>query len=259
MLTFQNFTMYGRLGNQMFRVASAIGIATRNKVPFSFPEWVCHRTKRNYEGFFERSLPRLDPSVRVEHKIAEGDFRYKDIELPVGVSTLSGFFQTERYFEHCRDLVRFHLEPKRSIVRKLSEKYGDNLSRSCSVHVRRTDYIQHQEHHPVLELDYYRRAVDAVRSRAPVDRFLVFSDDTKWCRENMGSDAVYVEGNQDIEDMFLMSLCSHHIIANSSFSWWGAWLNLSPDKIVVAPSVWFGPALKHKDTSEVVPNEWIRI
>jgi hypothetical protein len=258
MLTFQNFTMYGRLGNQMFRVASTIGIATRNKVPYAFPEWICHRSKRNYGEFFERPLPKINPAVRVQHKIGEGTFCYKDIDLPQGVSTLSGFFQTEKYFEHCQKLVRHHLEPKVSVLARLREKYGRLMENSCSIHVRRGDYLGQQNNYPVLNMEYYRRAMEIVTSKANVEIFLIFSDGMEWCKSNFNGNFHFVEGNLDIEEMFLMSMCSHHIIANSSFSWWGAWLNSNEEKVVVAPSLWFGPNFSHHETSDIIPINWIK-
>lgn len=258
MLTFQNFTMRGRLGNQMFRVASTIGIATRNKVPYAFPEWICDRSKRNYGAFFERPLPGLDPSVRIDRKIGEGAFSYKDIDLPAGVSTLHGYFQTERYFEHCRELVRRHLEPKLSVLAKLREKYG-SMENSCSLHVRRGDYLGQQDCFPVLDIGYYKRAMEFVTSRSNVEKFFVFSDGIEWCKQNFKGNFHFVEGNLDIEDMFLMSMCSHHIIANSSFSWWGAWLNANQEKVVVAPAVWFGPGFGHHDTSDLIPPAWLKL
>lgn len=258
MLTFDNFTMYGRLGNQMFRVASTIGIATRNNVPYAFPEWVCHRSQRNYGAFFKRPLPRLDLNVRVEHRIGEGSFCYKDIDLPQGVCGLSGYFQTERYFEHCCGLVRSQLEPKAEIVAKLKDKYGHLLEDSCSIHVRRGDYLHQQQYFPVMGKEYYERAIALVSGDRVIKRFLVFSDGMDWCREKFKGDFYFVEGNVDIEDIFLMSMCSHHIIANSSFGWWGAWLNPSEDKFVVAPSVWFGHGFSH-DTSDVIPKNWRKV
>lgn len=243
----------------MFRVASAIGIATRNKLPYAFPEWICHRSRRNYGAFFERPLPALDPFIRIDHKIGEGSFSYKDIDLPAGVTSLQGFFQTERYFEHCRDLVRHHLEPKVSVLDKLKDKYGSLLSNSCSIHARRGDYLHQQDSFPVLDADYYKRAIEIVSSKSKVENFLVFSDGMDWCRQNFQGNFHFVEGNLDIEDMFLMSMCSNHIIANSSFSWWGAWLDPSDSKVVVAPSVWFGPGLARHDTSDLIPLAWLKV
>jgi hypothetical protein len=253
--------MYGRLGNQMFRVASTIGIATRKNVPYALPEWVCHRSKRNYGVFFERQLPRFDPSIKIDHRVGEGSFYYKDIDLSEGVTTLGGFFQSEKYFEHCRDLVRYHLEPKSSVSHILREKYGPILDDSCSIHVRRGDYLGQQNNYPVLDIGYYSKAMKLVSSKSNtnIKRFLVFSDGIEWCKKNFNGNFHFIEGNLDIEDMFLMSMCSHHIIANSSFSWWGAWLNPSPEKFVVAPSMWFGPGLAHHDTSDVIPIDWIKI
>ena len=208
---------------------------------------------------FARSLPKLDSKIRIDGKIQEKEFSYNRIVLPVGNFTLSGFFQSERYFKHCEGIVREYFAPRPDIESKLKSKYADLLGGSCSVHVRRTDYKALQNLHPVLDIDYYRRAMAAIEQIESVDRFMVFSDDPVWCRENFGSDVVVVEGNQGIEDMFLMSMCSHHIIANSSFSWWGAWLNPNKNKVVISPSVWFGPDLKHHDTSDLIPIDWLKV
>jgi hypothetical protein len=259
MLTFQNFTQRGRLGNQMFRVASTIGIATKNGHDYAFPQWVCDRSKVDYEPFFANPLPRLDPEVRIQRRISEERFSYQDIRLPEGNFTLFGYFQTERYFAHCADVVRRYMEPRAEIKKRLVDNYGSVVEGSCSLHVRRTDYVHQQSHHPMLSMDYYERAMRLVSESTGVSRFVVFSDDPKWCRENLKGDLCFVEGNRNIEDIFLMSMCSHHIIANSSFSWWGAWLNPNPNKLVVAPSLWFGPDLKQHDTTGVTPKSWIRM
>lgn len=259
MLTFLDFTSRGRLGNQMFRVASTIGIALENGTDYAFPEWYCTRSRKQFGGFFAKPLPRLDPLTKIDGKIAEKEFAYNPVVLPNGNFTLAGFFQNERYFKRCESLVREYFEPKSEVRERLEANHGHLLAGSCSIHVRRSDYLVQQGHHPVLEPDYYRRAMEFIRDRSSVERFLVFSDDPKWCEGHFGPECVVVRGNQEIEDMFLMSMCSHHIIANSSFSWWGAWLNPSSDKVVVSPSVWFGPNLKHHDTSDVIPKHWSKV
>lgn len=259
MLTFLDFTKRGRLGNQMFRVAATIGIAVENGTEYAFPEWVCNRSKKDFGSFFARPLPKIRPGLKVDGKIAEKGFAYSEVKVPSGTFTLSGFFQTERYFENSSGLVREYFEPKKEVKDSLVSKYGVLVKDSCSLHVRRTDYVHSQTHHPVIDVEYYRRALELVDSIHSPKRFLVFSDDIGWCKRNLDPEFVYIEGNQEIEDMFIMSMCSHHIIANSSFSWWGAWLNPDPNKLVVFPSVWFGPSLKHHDTSDITPKTWVRV
>jgi hypothetical protein len=130
-----------------------------------------------------------------------------------------------------------------------------------SIHVRRGDYLSFPEHHPPLTMDYYREAM----SRFPGARFLVFSDDPGWCLLNFRDAGYQVEistGRTAAEDMALMASCDHHIIANSSFSWWSAWLNRNPSKRVIAPDPktrWFGPAKKGWNTADLLPAAWEQI
>jgi len=243
----------------MFRVAATIGIATKNGHEYTFPNWVCDRSKVDYSPFFANPLPRLNPSSRIDGVIPEERFSYQEVHVPEGNFTLSGYFQTDKYFSHCSDLVRRHMEPRADIKKRLADEYGPIIGGSCSLHIRRTDYIHQQSHHPVLGMEYYEKAIRTVREKTNTSRFLVFSDDPKWCRENFRGDFHFVEGNQNIEDLFLMSMCDHHIIANSSFSWWGAWSNPSLEKFVVAPSLWFGPGLSNNDVSDVIPPEWVKM
>ena len=128
---------------------------------------------------------------------------------------------------------------------------------TCSIHVRRGDYLNSPNHHPTQNMNYYMRAIKEM----PKDSvFLIFSDDIKWCKENfpnLPEKFIFVEGNKDYEDLHLMTHCKNNIIANSTFSWWGAWLNSNSDKIVVAPKKWFGPALKNNDTKDLYCEGWI--
>ena len=140
----------------------------------------------------------------------------------------------------------------------IRNKYGPMLAHNntCSVHVRRTDYLRLQQHHPVLSLEYYREAMNRFSGAL----FLIFSDDIAWCKDNLKSDSMqFIEGENPITDMYLMSMCNNNIIANSSFSWWSAWMNNADDKKVVAPKTWFGPAYKDMNTWDLLPETWIKI
>jgi hypothetical protein len=142
---------------------------------------------------------------------------------------------------------------------KIHDKYGDLLSLdTCSIHVRRGDYLALQNHHPIQSIEYYQNAIDIIGNDK---HFLIFSDDIKWCEENFGglTNKTYITGNQDYEDLYLMSMCRNNIIANSTFSWWGAWLNKNEDKKVIAPKQWFGVSNSHLDTSDLYCKKWITI
>jgi Glycosyl transferase family 11 len=170
--------------------------------------------------------------------------------------SLVGYWQSERYFIDCADRIRadFTLrEPLAGANAKLLE-----LARSANsvgLHVRRGDFVTLNDAaqvHGVCSIDYYRRAIDLVRKRCPECHFLVFSNDPQWARAELplGASAVFVTGNeqQPEQDLALMSACKHHIIANSSFSWWAGWLGYSPDQIVIAPSPWYlSPKLDARD------------
>jgi len=125
---------------------------------------------------------------------------------------------------------------------------------TVSLHIRRGDYLRTQDHHPVCSLDYYMDALSKFRDKEY--KFIVFSDDVDWCRNNFNEDFIFTEGNTDYEDMWLMSLCDHNIIANSSFSWWGAWLNDNPNKRVIAPKKWFGPSYSNWKLDDLFCNDW---
>jgi hypothetical protein len=167
---------------------------------------------------------------------------------------INGYFQSEKYFD--KSLVRSFLEPKQDIRQKLIYKYSKDLDKSVSIHVRRGDYLSIQDYHPVQTKEYYIKAISEFSSDSI---FFVFSDDISWCKDNLSEiNCRCIEGQNDYEDMFLMSMCKHNIIANSSFSWWGAWLNNNPDKKVIAPKNWFGPSCPH-NTKDLLPEIWMKL
>ena len=135
---------------------------------------------------------------------------------------------------------------------------------SVSLHVRHGDYVTNADtnsFHGVCSLDYYKNAVSKIKQEMPLP-FFIFSDDIIWAKENLDfiGNMTFIEYNgatPDHEEMYLMSLCQHNIIANSSFSWWGAWLNQNPNKIIIAPQNWFNDV--SLDTKDLIPNEWIRL
>lgn len=180
---------------------------------------------------------------------------------------LHGYFQSERYFAAIEQTLRtdlsFTAPPSQANVRMADRIRGGP---SVSLHIRRGDYVSSakaRSTHGAPELGYYRRALEEIRTRSGRDAVVyLFSNDPDWVRENMRLDAELApvainDGRTAYEDLRLMSLCDHHVIANSTFSWWGAWLNPSENKIVIAPEQWFAsPKLSNPD---ITPAGWLRL
>lgn len=181
-------------------------------------------------------------------------------KLPNGIY-LKGYWQSEQYFSPAADTIRRELQLKEPLIQKVA-RFGQGLAKmnSVSVHVRRGDYTNPEvlRVHGVLPASYYDKAVSTFLQSDPSVSFFVFTDDPDWVKANIRiKNAHFVSGSESTthyEDFYLMSKCRHHIIANSSFSWWAAWLNNNPDKKVVAPRQWFneGP----KDTQDLIPRGW---
>jgi len=256
----------GRLGNQLFQIAATIGIARRNGCTFIFPQWPDAR-------YFEFPIPQVRYFREFRRQMPR-TFAYEEIVID-RTTELRGYFQSERYFSHCEDEVRHYFTPHHALVQLLERQFCDLLAtRTCSVHVRRTDYVGNPTHPDLAAGDYYERAMSQFDSDTT---FVMFSDDTEWCRARFrGRSVVLIEALSAVEDLFLMARCKGHIIANSTFAWWGAWLDPNPDKIVIAPSRWFSgehmdPSLPYRyrrsrgdfegyfDTRDLIPPGWIRI
>jgi hypothetical protein len=260
-VTFWNLGAAGRLGNQLFQIAAVVGTARRNGCDYIFPPW-------EYAQFFARPIPQTERISLVRY-YCQPDFAYQDIDIAESTS-LVGVYQSERYFQHCIAEVRDLFTPHPAFADELRSRCGSVLDgKTCSLHVRRTDYLGHPDYAELTASDYYERAI---RQFDDDTTFIVFSDDCDWCKRRFpGPRFVFAEAEPDIASLFLMSLCQGHIIANSSFSWWGAWLDPNPHKKVIAPDVWFAgekidPAVPFLpvpygrgflDTKDVVPADWI--
>jgi hypothetical protein len=181
-------------------------------------------------------------------------------------SYLDGYWGSEKYFIDIEKIIRKEFTFKNrpdSVNQKMISRIND--CNSVSIHIRRGDYVKDKKtniFHGVCNLKYYLISVALITNRVNNPKFFIFSDDPLWARQNLHLEfpSVYIDhnvGRKDYEDMRLMSKCKHNIVANSSFSWWGAWLNQNPNKIVVAPKKWFRD--KSIDTKDLIPESWIKI
>jgi hypothetical protein len=246
MISIKDFT--ARLGNQLFQLCNAIAYAKRYKSSVAFPAW-------KYASIFKGNFAPLRDTDMQKILWNEPNFGYN--EIPVGANLLGGYYQSEKYFldyeSEIRDMLSFKDEILDKVIGKNSEILSGESSK-ISMHLRRGDYLKWPNHHPVLDVSFFERA----SKEFPEDSiFIVFSDDPEWCKQNFPKgNYVVIEGQEDYEDLCLMTLCDHNCIANSTFSWWGAWLNPNPDKIVVAPKNWFGPAYSHFPTKDLYCEGW---
>ena len=283
MLAFNQIGNLGRLGNQMFEYAALRGIAAHHGYDWCIPPF----NRKGIENYSLHLCFKLDSvqdkniQVRDEFQYVSERFFHFDQQLfdncPDNVS-LHGFFQSEKYFKHVSDDIRKdftfhdeHLEPCKEFMKEFDGQ------EPIMLHVRRGDpnlvdprgfkwaYVNCSDQHPVQPIDYYESALKEFDEDQPV---IVFSDSPEWVKEQefFSGDRFFISEPQEkyadgsytpYSDLCLMSLCSHAIIANSSMSWWGAWLINNPSKKVIAPKMWFGPSYKDKDTKDLYCSDWM--
>lgn len=212
MITYSKLGEMGRLGNQLFQIASGIGIAHRNSDNFVLVK------KWEYQKHFKNPLPMAYPSYL--SRVIEKEPYYTEYSLSKDTNwDLFGYFQSWKYFDQCKSTIYYYFDFDR-------ESYD-----GVAVHVRRGDYLNLQHVHPVLPISYYISAMEQFNGES----FTIFSDDIDWCKSNInGSNIKYHQTGVDIEDLKIMSGFSKFIIANSSFSWWAAYL--SRGEKVIAPN-----------------------
>ena len=258
MVTFEKLGRNGRLGNQLFQIAATIGYSIKHELKTNIPTWFCSYTQKNMSNYFKNKINQTDGRIYFDFVYREISFDYYEIEYRNNLKVnLDGYFQSEKYFENCKEEIRFYFTPDDEVLEKIKKKYKKSLiGNTCSVHIRRGDYVNHPVH-GVCDANYYISSMELIKSKKNIDNFLIFSDDIEWCKKNIiGDNISYIENNMDIEDLFLISLCNNHIISNSSFSWWGSWLCNYEDKIIIAPRRWFteGSGMTYKDihTKEMI-------
>ncbi len=257
----------GGLANMLFQIAATKSIAIDNNLDYSFPNLNSHldylNNENNHNNLLKHSLEYLTILKPLntekfnninEHIKYPFNFEIKSISDNV---IIDGFFQSEKYFKHNReailDMFDFSL-----YTNYVLEKYSYINNKKCSsIHIRRGDYVRYPNHHPTQSLDYYLSGIEMLKDKT--DIFLIFSDDIQWCKENLKIDnGIYIENEKDYIELYLMSLCDNNIISNSSFSWWGAWLNKNKNKIVIGPKLWFGSAITESD-KDIIPEDWIKL
>ncbi|BBB24806.1 alpha-1,2-fucosyltransferase [Amphritea japonica] len=252
---FESYTLHGGFG--LGEYAERLEVATTEEVDMVSRVGRISTLLRKLQGKKSRRV------------IKESNFSYDEKMLtPEDSHYLVGYFQSELYFNKIRGelLSALDLKHKLSPYTEASYLAIADASVSVSMHIRRGDYVSDKaahNTHGVCSLDYYYAAVTFFEERYPDVDFYIFSDDIEWVKENLNVQRAHYISSEEKrfagEDIYLMSQCDHNIVANSSFSWWGAWLNANEDKIVVAPRQWYADSNMQRLSKTLVPDTWIRL
>jgi hypothetical protein len=253
--------LMGGLGNMMFQIATAHSISIRDNKKMICDTKDMLIPHKSYTFYLENIFKKISFSDTLMNQslVGEGGFHYSPIPKIDGNVKLVGYFQSEKYFMNYKTEILKLFEINDTTKNYLLEKYGVIINQdTCSIHIRRGDYLGLPTHHPTQSIDYYKNAIQIVGEKK---HFLVFSDDIEWCKENFNflNNKTFISDNKDYEDLYLMSLCKNNIIANSTFSWWGAWLNKNENKKVIIPSKWFGVYNSHLNTNDLYCDKWIKL
>ncbi len=281
--------LLGGLGNQMFQAAAGLALARRHGARLIFdvsrfrakglrafalePFGLDAEIRTGKQGLASRAQAALGLKPRHQPDWWRGRFHresgfaydpaFETLQPPV---MIAGYFQSERYFSSIGDEIARLFSPEKLACAKALQQAeclaGDD---SVALHIRRGDYAHDRNAaavHGVLPENYYREAIRLVREQVPQARFFIASDDATTAT-NLAAlvhGAQVLSGETAGDDLFLMSRCRHHIIANSSFSWWSAWLDRRPDGLRIAPQAWFTPeALRTRPIDDLIPPDWVRL
>lgn len=254
-----------RLGNQLFIVAANVSLALDNGARAIFPE-LLRRTDSDIPENYKMILWRLDvsePDSTIVFDYQEPSLSYSPIPYFPNMQT-TGWFASEKYFKHHKDEILALFAPHDDIVTYLKSKYQDVLDHPNTVAIHARAYFLESSYASDNFITYKKDYFEKAMSLFPDDTlFVVFSDKMDWCKQEFAQmettrNIRFIENEKNYHDLFLMSLCKHNIISNSTFSWWGAYLNNNPDKIVIAPPKWFSPTSSiFTDIPDLFPEEWL--
>ena len=289
MVTYSQLNTRGRLGNQLFQIASTIGAAKTLGQETGFPQW-------EYQHCFKNALPSSEHGPAPEFAMMETSADYSEINLDILTGEdkgkgldMRGYFQSERYFSHAKEDVNKYFEFSDEILEYIHKKYSKELENfETSIHVRRGDYLKLNHIYHVQSHLYYFSAVALLN----IKKAVIFSDDIEWCKTVFkDTDCVFINERrhdsytisdtktaekdakeftfEDTVELALMSMFKNNIIANSTFSWWAAWLNKNKNKLVIAPKNWFAPdhinriITPEKRNGEyiddIIPTSWTKV
>lgn len=268
----------GGLGNQLFEIFTTIAYALSNSDVFFFKNVASLNgvTKRYtyWNTFFIAIKNFLNNRVIVMDIVREKSFTYEKLPDKIIMTQsiiLDGYFQSPKYFEEHYEKI-YHLLRIDDLKKKITQKYNYNYKDFISLHFRLGDFKDLQDRHPIMPYEYYKNSIQLLLNKikpSHVVKILYFCEQqdnedvnqTVTLLSDYFTGCAFIKVNDQIPDweqLLMMSSCGHNIIANSTFSWWGAYLNCNPNKIICYPETWFGPKLPH-DTCDLFPETWIKV
>jgi hypothetical protein len=252
----------GRLGNQMFEVATAYSLALdyNTNIQFSLENGIYNSINgesappTRYRNNIFRHLKFVDKLENYD-TWKEKSYEYEQITYDFSKNLLiNGYFQNERYFKHNRDLILDLYKPTEDITNYITEKYGHLLTKSVSVHIRRGDRTKFTNYMPICNVDYYKKSL---LQFPDIENIIILTDDKEWTKRVFVDKKFHIIDNEpDYIDLYIMTMCENNIIANSTFSWWGAWLNRNKNKTVIAPKHWYNDDIEY-NINELIPKGWL--
>jgi hypothetical protein len=249
----------GGIGNVMFKLAASVGMSIDNNVSYFFSKEFIRTVDPNYENYANnilRNFNFIDKLPERYNVYSEKNFNYQNIDYIKGTNLLlDGYFQSEKYFINNKQTIIDIFKPTEEIKNEILQSLPE-VNNYISIHVRRGDYLKYPNHHPQQSEEYYKTATEIMGRD---NTFLIFSDDLDGIKNMFDylPNKIFYTSGKDWLDLYTMSLCKDNIICNSTFSWWGAYLNSNKDKKVITTNKWFGPINAHLDISTLFPPEWI--
>jgi len=258
----------GGIGNVMFKIAASISLSIDNKVDYIFSNEFIRTLDMevvtngfpDYRVYYDNILRNINFIDKLPDKYltySEPVFSYLPISYISGTNLLlEGYFQSEKYFLNNKEKIIELYQPNESIINKIINKIPE-IQNCVSIHVRRGDYVFKTDYHNLLNIDYYKNAYEILGSEKT---YLIFSDGLDEIKNMFDfiKNKKFLTFGQNFLDLYAMSLCEQNIIANSTFSWWSAYLNKNINKKVIAPKQWFGPKLPH-NINDLIPERWTKI
>ena len=241
--------LVGRLGNELFEVGAGLSLANKLNTDFYI------KNHFNPESYF--IIDKFHKNSEIKNKVIikePDDFTF--INLPEDKNTnfeLLGYWQSEKYMN--KKLIRNTFKIPKDLKVKIYEKYG-NLLNAVGIHIRRDDYLKNENKRIFIQpnINWYKSIYEKYFKGK---KAIICSDDIEWCKNNLNiPNAIYADGTPE-DDLYTLTECKHHISSNSTFSWWGAWLNEKEDSINIFPSKWFTDTCGIKDDN-IIPNRWLK-
>lgn len=273
MITCSNLGFNGRFGNQLFQFSAVIGIAeklnheaffSRFNINYGFNQvlknGVVFDAKIDIVNCFDINDNYFIENLRINNNYNEPFFHFDEnvFNLPDNTD-INGYFQSEKYFSHCSEKILNILKIKEDVLKISYSLIPNTEKKLVGIHVRRGDYLNLSQFHPWVGLEYLNNSISLFNSDDY--HFVVCSDDYHWCNEQWGNnkDFTVIKSPSSYVDFAVLTLCDHHIISNSSFSWWSSYLSKNKNKKVIAPKSWFGESYTQNNTKDLYRNDMIII